>query len=170
MIHDAQLDYYAKRLATCSSDRTIRVYDVSGEQQQELAQLRGHDGSVWQVAWAHPRFGVILASCSYDSKVLLFRETSPNTFEQVGFRPPFDAFPSIPFFVFLPFLHLDAFPSFSFFAALPSFISPPSFSSIFLPSSSPTSIFLHLHRPPPSSSAIFLHSFITPPSFISYLP
>lgn len=28
-----------------------------------------HDGAVWQVAWAHPKFGNILASCSYDRKV-----------------------------------------------------------------------------------------------------
>lgn len=26
--HDAQLDYYGKRLATCSSDRTVKVFDV----------------------------------------------------------------------------------------------------------------------------------------------
>ena len=28
MIHDAQLDYYGKRLATCSSDRTVKVFNV----------------------------------------------------------------------------------------------------------------------------------------------
>ena len=26
--HDAQLDYYGKRLATCSSDRTVKVFNV----------------------------------------------------------------------------------------------------------------------------------------------
>ena len=32
--HDAQLDYYGKRLATCSSDRTVKVFDVVGEGQR----------------------------------------------------------------------------------------------------------------------------------------
>ena len=33
--HDAQLDYYGKRLATCSSDRTVKVFDVvDGEAQR----------------------------------------------------------------------------------------------------------------------------------------
>ena len=33
--HDAQLDYYGKRLATCSSDRTVKVFDViDGEPQR----------------------------------------------------------------------------------------------------------------------------------------
>ena len=33
-----------------------------------------HTGPVWQVAWAHPKFGNILASCSYDGQVLIWRE------------------------------------------------------------------------------------------------
>ena len=33
-----------------------------------------HEGPVWQLAWAHPRYGQILASCSYDRKVILWRE------------------------------------------------------------------------------------------------
>ncbi|KAL9106378.1 MAG: hypothetical protein Q9227_008579 [Pyrenula ochraceoflavens] len=52
MIHDAVLDYYGRRLATCS-----------------------HEGAVWCVSWAHPKFGTILASSSYDSQVHIYRET-----------------------------------------------------------------------------------------------
>ena len=37
-------------------------------------QLRRHEGPVWQVAWAHPKFGNILASCSYDTRVIIWRE------------------------------------------------------------------------------------------------
>jgi protein transport protein SEC13 len=33
-----------------------------------------HGGPVWQVAWAHPKFGHILASCSYDGKVFIWKE------------------------------------------------------------------------------------------------
>ena len=32
MVHDAQLDYYGKRLATASSDTTVKVFDVVGEE------------------------------------------------------------------------------------------------------------------------------------------
>jgi protein transport protein SEC13 len=32
---------------------------------------------VWQVSWAHPKFGVILASCSFDGSVLVHRENRP---------------------------------------------------------------------------------------------
>jgi len=77
MIHDAQLDYYGKRLATCSSDRKIKIFSVEGDDPQShrlTAELKGHEGPVWQVCWAHPKFGSILASCSYDRKVIIWKE------------------------------------------------------------------------------------------------
>ncbi|RXG73137.1 Protein SEC13-like protein [Armadillidium vulgare] len=33
-----------------------------------------YTGRVWQVAWAHPKYGNLLASCSYDRKVLIWQE------------------------------------------------------------------------------------------------
>lgn len=68
------MDYYAKRLATCSSDKTIKIFDVSGESQVQTSVLTGHEGPVWQVAWAHPKFGSIIASCGYDRKVIIWKE------------------------------------------------------------------------------------------------
>jgi protein transport protein SEC13 len=77
MIHDAQLDYYGKRLATCSSDRTVKVFDVVDGEPQKTGGgqvLKGHTGPVWSIAWAHPKYGNILASCSYDGKVIIWKE------------------------------------------------------------------------------------------------
>lgn len=33
-----------------------------------------HEGPVWQIAWAHPMYGSILASCGYDRKVIIWKE------------------------------------------------------------------------------------------------
>ena len=33
---------------------------------------------MWQVAWAHPKFGNILASCAYDGKVFIWKEQNSN--------------------------------------------------------------------------------------------
>ena len=35
-----------------------------------------HEGPVWQLSWSHPTFGSLLASCSYDRKVLIWKETT----------------------------------------------------------------------------------------------
>lgn len=83
MIHDSQFDYYSRKLATCSSDRSIKIFDVNGDNCQLTATIIEHEGPVWQVAWAHPKFGVILASCSYDATVVIHREISPNTWKKV---------------------------------------------------------------------------------------
>ena len=33
-----------------------------------------HDGAVWSVSWAHPKYGNILASAGYDGKIFIWRE------------------------------------------------------------------------------------------------
>jgi protein transport protein SEC13 len=84
MVHDAQMDYYGTKLATCSSDKSVRIYSITSSGNNTLvATLTGHDGPVWQIAWAHPSFGNLLASCSYDRKVFIWKETSNSTWEKV---------------------------------------------------------------------------------------
>ena len=41
MIHDAVLDYYGRRLATCSSDKTIQIFDIDGDQHRLTETLKG---------------------------------------------------------------------------------------------------------------------------------
>jgi protein transport protein SEC13 len=76
LVHDAQMDYYGAKLATCSSDRTIKIYNVFESSYELAATLQGHEGPVWQVSWAHPKFGVMLASCSFDGSVLIHQQGS----------------------------------------------------------------------------------------------
>lgn len=33
-----------------------------------------HSGSVWRVTWAHPEFGQVLASCSFDRTAAVWEE------------------------------------------------------------------------------------------------
>jgi len=42
MIHDAVLDYYGRRLATCSSDRTIKIFEIDGDSQRLTETLKGY--------------------------------------------------------------------------------------------------------------------------------
>ncbi|KAI9188332.1 GTPase-activating protein S13 [Blastocladiella emersonii ATCC 22665] len=83
IIHDAQFDHYGKRLATCSSDRSIKVFDVDGDAQTLVDTLKGHEGPVWSVAWAHPKWGSLLASASYDGRVFIWRDSGNGSFAKV---------------------------------------------------------------------------------------
>ncbi|CAI2350253.1 unnamed protein product [Caenorhabditis sp. 36 PRJEB53466] len=76
-IHDAQLNMYGSRLATCGSDRLVKIFEVRPNGQSfPLAELAGHSGPVWKVSWAHPKYGGLLASAAYDKKVIIWRELS----------------------------------------------------------------------------------------------
>ncbi|VDN53720.1 unnamed protein product [Dracunculus medinensis] len=76
-VHDAQMNFYGTKLATCSSDCLVKIFELKPSGQTYLvAELSGHDGPVWQVVWAHPKFDNILASCSYDKKVIIWKEIS----------------------------------------------------------------------------------------------
>lgn len=78
MVHDIQLDYYGRRLATASSDRTIKIFEIDQIANTHKLQttLPGHEGPVWQIAWSHPRASKnqLLASASYDGRVIIWME------------------------------------------------------------------------------------------------
>jgi WD40 repeat protein len=64
------------------------VFDVSGDHQTLVATLTGHDGPVWMCAWAHPKFGTLLASCSFDHKVIVWKEGEAGIFSMIYTSPP----------------------------------------------------------------------------------
>lgn len=81
MVHDCALDFSGRRAASCGSDRLVKVFDLGGvggggaaSAPVLLAEIAAHEGPVWAVAWAHPRFGTLLASASYDGTVAVHRE------------------------------------------------------------------------------------------------
>lgn len=74
LIHDVSYDFYGRRLATCSSDQCVKVLDLKDGDWHCTATWRCHSGSVWRVTWAHPEFGQVLATCSFDRTVAIWEE------------------------------------------------------------------------------------------------
>ncbi|XP_071958701.1 nucleoporin SEH1-like [Antedon mediterranea] len=75
LIHDVAFDFYGKRMATCSSDQSLKVWDLGEDGEwQCTANWRSHGGSVWRVTWCHPEFGQVLASCSFDRTTAIWEE------------------------------------------------------------------------------------------------
>ena len=86
---DVSYNHYGRRIATCSSDNIVRVYDYADNEEwvsnYEL-QISGiHKGYATRVCWCHPEYGQILATCSeFDNTVCIWQEkggltTSINT-------------------------------------------------------------------------------------------
>lgn len=72
VIHDAQLDYYAKQLATASSDHSIRIFINN----VLSATLKDHTAPVWTLSWAHPTHSGLLASGAYDGTVCIWHPSN----------------------------------------------------------------------------------------------
>ena len=60
---------------------------MSGDQQTLVANLTGHDGPVWMCSWAHPKFGTLLASCGFDHKVIVWKESEQGVFSAIYTSP-----------------------------------------------------------------------------------
>ncbi|VDM66273.1 unnamed protein product [Strongylus vulgaris] len=75
LIHQVAFDHHGRRLATCSSDMTLSVWDRTPDGSWvKAASWKVHGGAVWRVVWAHPEFGQLLATCSYDRSVHIWEE------------------------------------------------------------------------------------------------
>ncbi|CAH2268277.1 nucleoporin SEH1 [Pararge aegeria] len=80
LIHDVAYDFYGERMATCSSDQYVKVWDADGQDGWRLtASWKAHHGSVWKVTWAHPEFGQVLATCSFDRTAAIWEEVGDTT-------------------------------------------------------------------------------------------
>ncbi|CAA9994499.1 unnamed protein product [Nesidiocoris tenuis] len=91
LIHDVAFDHYGRRMATCSSDQFIKVWEMDSDNSIDggwklSATWKAHSGSVWKVTWAHPEFGQVLASCSFDRTAAVWEEivSEQNIYSQTG--------------------------------------------------------------------------------------
>ncbi|VDN02032.1 unnamed protein product [Thelazia callipaeda] len=76
LIHHVAFDFHGRRIATSSSDMMVCVWNLSPNGNWvKSASWKSHSGPVWKVVWAHPEFGQILATCSFDRSVTIWEET-----------------------------------------------------------------------------------------------
>ncbi|KAK3884523.1 hypothetical protein Pcinc_011197 [Petrolisthes cinctipes] len=77
LVHDVAFDFYGRRMATCSSDQTVKIWDLNDDDGEWVctASWKTHCGSVWKVTWAHPEFGQIIATCSFDRTAAIWEES-----------------------------------------------------------------------------------------------
>lgn len=77
LIHDVAFNYYGNRLATCSSDQKIKIWDYNESQGIWEANIafKAHSCAVLKISWAHPEYGQVIASCSFDRSVIIWEES-----------------------------------------------------------------------------------------------
>jgi protein transport protein SEC13 len=77
-VHDASADASGRFLATCSSDRTVRVYrnlanHEASPRWSEVCSATDHTASIHKVVWTKRVFGVFLATASADRTIIVYQ-------------------------------------------------------------------------------------------------
>lgn len=76
LIHDCAYDYYGQRIMTCSSDRSLKVFDYNtATNKWDISDSwKCADGTILKCIWAHPEHGQVVACASVDRTVRIFEE------------------------------------------------------------------------------------------------
>jgi len=75
LIHDVAYNFYGNRMATCSSDQHVKIWDMDESGNWTCtAKFKTHSGAVWKVNWASPEFGQVIATCSFDRTAAVWEE------------------------------------------------------------------------------------------------
>ncbi|KAH9040554.1 WD40 repeat-like protein [Lactarius hengduanensis] len=84
LVTDAAYDFYGVRLATCSLDHRIKIWqlDESDGTWTAVADWKAHGAAVTKLSWAHPEFGSVLASSSFDRTVKVWEEIPAENTDQ----------------------------------------------------------------------------------------
>ncbi|KAH7731910.1 Phosphoglucomutase/phosphomannomutasealpha/beta/alpha domain I family protein [Aphelenchoides avenae] len=95
-IHHVEFDFHGRRVATASSDKIVCIWDkvpttvysgaasdnATGSAWVRTAFWKTHGGAVWKVRWAHPEYGQVVATCSFDTTVHIFEEGLMDSSDQ----------------------------------------------------------------------------------------
>ena len=52
-------------------------------QQSQEVIFNAHEGPIWQVAWAHPKYESVIATAGYDGKVKVWKRDVNNKWDPV---------------------------------------------------------------------------------------
>ncbi|KAJ6608218.1 WD40 repeat-like protein [Mycena sp. CBHHK59/15] len=78
LVTDVSYDFYGLRLATCSLDQRIKIWQMDENNGSWGVEddWKAHDAAVSKLSWAHPEFGTIIASSSFDRTVKVWEQAS----------------------------------------------------------------------------------------------
>ncbi|KAF5351136.1 hypothetical protein D9756_008241 [Leucocoprinus leucothites] len=80
LVTDASYDFYGLRLATCSLDQRVKIWQLeeSSGSWRVQDEWKAHEAPVSKVCWAHPEFGSVIASCSFDRTAKVWEQAPPS--------------------------------------------------------------------------------------------
>jgi len=79
-VNDVRFDFYGRRVATASNDRTVKVWEVNPDTSEWTiragCEWQAHRSGVRAVSWAHPEYGQVLATAGGRERAVTVWEES----------------------------------------------------------------------------------------------
>ena len=89
-INTSEFNYNGIKLATGGNDGIINIFNTENfiknkiEIEPEIKLIKkGHNKPILDLSFSHPIYGNYLASCSYDKKLIIWKEKSINKYENI---------------------------------------------------------------------------------------
>ena len=90
-VNSIKINITGDKIATCGNDCKINIFSLdklkSNMDKQPISELinNGHEQSIWDLSFSHPSLGNYIASCGYDNKLIIWKESksNPNIYENI---------------------------------------------------------------------------------------
>ena len=90
IVNTAKFNYNGAKLVSGGNDGIINLFSTDnilknkGNIIPDLKLIKnGHNKPISDLSFSHPLLGNYLASCSYDKKLIIWKEKSPNDYENI---------------------------------------------------------------------------------------
>lgn len=80
-INDCQFDYYGTSLASCDSKGFLAICTLRNGGHETEATIQAHEGPIWQLAWAHPKYDSVIATGGFDGLVKVWQRASNGSWD-----------------------------------------------------------------------------------------
>ena len=82
-INDCQFDFYGTQIASCDSKGFLQISSVRTDGEQEpQTTFQAHEGPIWQVSWAHPKYESVIATGGYDHFLRVWKRDHNNNWNE----------------------------------------------------------------------------------------
>ena len=90
-VNSIKINGQGNKIATCGTDCKINIFSLdkikTSLDKQPISELinNGHEQSIWDLSFSHPSLGNYIASCGYDNKLIIWKESksNPNIYENI---------------------------------------------------------------------------------------
>lgn len=85
LILSISFNYYGTKMLTSSSDQKLKLWKLVNKEWKLQDSVRAHDSAILETSWAHPEFGTLFCSGSFDRSIKIWEVDRNRVVERAKF-------------------------------------------------------------------------------------